>query len=99
MTEKWVKRKDGGTERELTTGMILRTPVSEKNPAKGYLYGVCHGSGFGCTPGLIGNAIFVTESHSIEEARQGKGRNVRWERYWSIEILEGETANAERGIY
>lgn len=78
--------------KHLKEGMVLRVPLSDTDLSRGYLYAICSGSGFGCDPGALGNAIFVDhEAHTLDETMAGQGKDVRWERYWKgIEILEGD---------
>jgi hypothetical protein len=95
---KWQKM-----DRNLVAGDILRIRVENAAlPEYGqYAYGVCSGSGFGCSMNTIGAAIYVNWvgydveeviGHRDEEPTLGEGgtypvRSERWERYWGIEYL------------
>lgn len=73
----------------LKEGDVIRTPQKV-----GYAYAICTGSGFGCNPRSIGNAIYVIhEGTDLEEVLKHKDDDPenqnwsRWERYWGIEVM------------
>ena len=85
--------------KELKDGDILRVKTKNRNHPKfgQYAYAVCTGTGFGCKPWALGNAIFVHhESFHLTVTLKGKDAKTsqehdvgeaRWERFWDFEMM------------
>lgn len=91
--------KWGPHNRLLAKGDILRTPLDETKMDGPWLYGICKGSGFGCNPSALGNAIFMRgESQDlnyvlsiVDKPEEGHCESPfvwRWEKRWLIEVME-----------
>lgn len=95
---KWKKQ-----DRQLKDGDLLRCKVSNPEHEKygKWVYGICSGSGFGCSISTMGNAIFMHyQDFDFQKVLTKKkigeydvSESTRWERFWGVEYAHFEDEN------